>query len=299
MSEIIEGMPEADYRARPELNASRLALMDDCPRTFFVNESLQTDAMAVGVALHQALLEPARFKECYVVEPSMVHAFIRDDKGKKTSEKAWQPVNRRMPEHRELLDAWGKEQEAKGSIVLKPEDMENLTGMINSIAYEMANPPPDVNNIPYPTLKELLSSTRREVSGFKKYRGFDLKARADILCDTVLGVTVVDIKKTQRAKASAFQRQVWDLLYDMKAAFYKEVFNADAFIWVAVEEQAPHGVGIYDAELYLESGKHKMDRFLDQLAVCQRDNYWPSYTRGIEKLQPSDWQMKLMEGIAR
>lgn len=288
MSEIIKDFSREDYDNIEAENYSRLKLILRSPREYQLNNFKETEAMMVGTALHMAYLEPGKFKEKYVVEPSTVLCVARDESGKivKGGDKTWQPANKRMKDHREWLDAWGIEQKSKGSIVLAPEDMDSITGMISSVTEELRFPPP----AGLLSVRELISTRDAEVTCVGEWNGKPIKARADLLAKTSLGLTVVDIKKS--ARPYDFVRKIYDMNYDMQAAFYKKAFGADAFVWLVLGGDSPYPVLTYNAEHFLEIGQKKIDLAFKKLEECKKENYWPWATRGVESPYPSEWIVK-------
>lgn len=283
---------ESEYRARPEINCSRLALAYKSIRHFRDNLGpKQTDAMKLGTALHYAALEPKKFKELYVVEPEEIEAPIREKKGSKTVEsKKWalQPLNKKIPRHRELLAKWREEQENKGALILTQDDFTNLTGMLNSLNEEMKREPINGTRV----LSELVNKgSQFEVCAISEYKGLPIKGRADVITEINGKRIGVDLKKTVSASPEDFSRKVFNLHYDLQCAFYSELFALDEYYWVAVEEKPVgdsklHPIGIYNADQYLEIGKKKMDDLFDK--VARGGDHW--YSLGAETLVPPSWQ---------
>src|ERR1700743_2010135 len=142
--ELMKNLPREDYDNIDALNASRMSLLLKSPRHFQMNIHKETDAMKLGTAIHMAYLEPMLFKQRYVSEPLQVLCDARDENGKKlkSGEKTWQPLNKRMKDHKEWLEEWRLAAEKKGSIVLTDDEMGGVTGVLNSITEEMRFPPP-------------------------------------------------------------------------------------------------------------------------------------------------------------
>ena len=277
---------EKEYRARPEINASRLALAFKSIRHF--NDNIGpgvTDAMRVGTALHMAALEPGKFKSNYVVEPEEIEAPIRIKKGSKTIETddwALQPLNKKIPKHRELIAKW--RQDHASSFILTQNEMGNLTGMLESLTEEMARDTPGIG------LSDIINKgSQFEVAAIGDYKGIPTKGRADIITTIGGKRIVVDLKKTVSAHPDDFNRKVFNLHYDLQAAFYKHLFKADEYYWVAVEEKptstGKHPIGIYDAIHYLDIGQKKMDHLFEK--IKQGGNHW--FTNGVEPLVPASW----------
>ena len=66
---------------------------------------------------------------------------------------------------------------------------------------------------------------------------------------------ILDLKTTDDASASAFQRKAYQMGYHLQAAFYTDlvakVFGCDPadvdFMFCAIERKRPHGIGLYKA----------------------------------------------------
>lgn len=286
--DIIEGLTPEEYDNIDALNISRLSRMAESPGHYKLPYKASSNAMRVGTAIHMAFLEPDRFKEIYCVEPEMIYVSIRDEKGKKTADKAMQPVNKRMPEHRDIIEEWRREKEALGALVMTPSELDDLTGMLNSLASELKLRREGVN------LADLLHPNgKRELTVVRDIFGRKCKGRADILVDTKYGRTVVDLKKVGKsAHPKAFSYDVTKFHYEAKAWWYTKLFDADAFIWVAVEEKSPHAIGVYNAQHFMEIGEKKVNKWLTDLARCEHDGDFPWYTRGTDDIWPTDFAIK-------
>lgn len=264
-------LSEEEYRAHEALNVSRLCLMDKSPMHYFLNETKETEAMRFGTTIHMAFLEPAKFKALYVVEPDTILG---------------EPRNNRLKAHKEYMAAWRAEQ-AENAVILSPEQFDSLGGILNSLQKMLPH-----------GLQELMQG-QFEVCEIKDMFERPCKGRADIVVQhPVLGKTVVDLKKVGKpfgAHPDHFKRDAYNLCYDAKAAWYKQLFEADSFVWIVVEEKAPHAVAFYNAEPFLDIGHARICKWMDKLKECEKTNHWPWYTTGIESLYPSDWQAKQHE----
>ncbi len=87
--------------------------------------------------------------------------------------------------------------------------------------------------------------------------------------------------------------------YGVQAAWYSHGveqstgIRPEAFIFIAVETEAPYGVGVYaaDAEL-IDHGWRLCQRDLQKIADCREADRWPSYSDAIETLTLPDWAKK-------
>lgn len=256
-------IPFDEYRKIPRLAQSDLVMMAKSPRHFQLRDKLrdETEAMRFGTLFHMAVLEPKRFRENFVIEP------VAMPNGEE--------INKRSSKHRDWLTEWRKDNLDK--VIVDETDMGKLTAMLNEMALN-------------PLLAELFSGGDSEVGATWKYRGIECKGRADYFSvETLHGRLLVELKKTQSASHSNFTRSIFNYYYDVQAAWYKEGFQADKHIIVAVEDRPPYGIGIYDTINWAEHGKIRMDRMVDKLLECQVKDEWPSYTGGIELILPPTW----------
>ncbi len=269
---LLKGLDEPTYRALPGLSKTELAWMKKSPLHFQNRNDPrileETDAMRMGTLLHLAVLEPAKFKNAYVVEPEEIPI------DGKTVE-----VNKRIKKHREYLESWRAAAAESGRIVVTPKQFDNLIGMLTQAAS-------------HPEVIDLLSKGEPEIGATWEYRNTVCKGRADYLIPEHPGYgrVVIEIKKTQDASPEGFSRQCLNKLYDMGAAWYKQGFQADEVIFIACEEKFPYAIGVYKADpSMLDRGMRLADRFMDKIASCTKENYWHGYTKGVENLLLPAW----------
>ncbi len=117
-----------------------------------------------------------------------------------------------------------------------------------------------------------------EIHGIE-FRGF---------ADAVNSNSVIDLKTTQDASPSAFQKQAYNLMYHLQCAIYLELSGAENFFWLAVENKAPHNVAIYAPDQdFKDIGQELL------YDLCQRFKAWDgtpeSYSQQIEILTLPNW----------
>jgi hypothetical protein len=274
-------MDESEYRAHKALNISRLGLIAKSPLHYKIGDTPITDAMRFGTIFHLAVLEPEKFKSQFVVEPEII-------KG--------EPRNNRLKAHKEYLEAW--RQEHAESLILAPDEYKSLIGMIHSMREQMHHKTEDL------CLAEILQLKERELPIFKQMFNRECKGRLDISGLSRMGRTVVDFKKVGRlgdAAPQAFSSIVSNRNYDAQAYWYSQLYDADSFYWVVVEEKPihpdypHHAMAIYNAESFVEIGKKKVEKWIKTLEECELSDEWPCYTKGAQSLLPSAWQLKQLE----
>ena len=206
----------------------------------------QTPAMFMGTAVHTHLLEPGIFDDEYAVAP------VSDKRSKEYKEF-------------EIANAHKK--------ILTPEQMAAIKGIKASVSQHVL-----ASTLLRSGLVEHSILWQDEETG-----GIWQKIRPDCLClDFDVGICM-DIKKTPDASPAAFARACVNYDYDLQAAMYLEVlrqaFKRDFdFVFLAVEELAPHGCALYGApEDMLEHGRQRYRKAMRVLKSCRDSGEWPSY----------------------
>lgn len=111
------------------------------------------------------------------------------------------------------------------------------------------------------------------------------KARADWLRDFI-----VDVKTTEDASPDAFAKSIANYRYHVQDAHYREGFERDRFVWIAVEIKPPYAVAVYmDNEDMLALGKAHRDRDLATYVECKEKNEWPGYPEVIQEIHLPRW----------
>lgn len=119
---------------------------------------------------------------------------------------------------------------------------------------------------------------------------------------------VVDLKTTTDASPEGFARSLIDWRYHVQAPFYLDgcrlaLEQADGttmdvpapshFIFVAVENKAPHAVAVYKLDLQsMELGRIEYARGLDTYAECVRTDTWPGYGDKMQPLSVPEWYLR-------
>ena len=261
---LIEGMSNEAYHASEGVSKSGLDLIDRSPAHYAFRVQRQpTRAMEIGTAIHTAILEPERFEAEYML--------LLDTK------------DRRASEYKQAVAVHGSER------VLVASEVDNVAGMQESV---MSQPGPRAL---------VTASGRRELSAFATdpETGVIVRARFDMLTDDGI---IVDLKKTQDARAEEFSRSVARYRYHVQAAFYSDVYEwvtgerPQAFKFVAIEEQSPHTAVAYQLDDdAMAHGRREYRRNLNTYAECLSSNTWPNYVPDSEILSLPNWMMAEIE----
>lgn len=263
---LVAGMPESAYHSHPDsISKSGLDLIDRSAAHFrYAARREPTRAMAIGSAIHCALLEPERFASDYL---------------------ALDVKNRTASEWKQATKARGTDE----TMLTAPES-DHVAGMQESV---FANPDA------FEALKA--ASDLRELSVFATdpETGLQVRARADLVAT---GQFMLDLKKTQDARPEAFCRAIGNYRYFVQAAVYLDVWRwatgetLPAFRFLAVEEQPPHACAVYtlddEAVAY---GRKQYRRNLNEYARCVEQNEWPAYQIESEYIGLPGWMLAEIE----
>lgn len=268
MTDVNDGLhpqTRASYNRIEAVNYSLLKHFDRSPahvREQELRPKEATDAMALGTAIHCAVLEPKKFATKYVVAPT---------------------VDGRTKAGKEAMAEFTTA--SVGKSMIGSEEME----VVRFISESMCE-----------TARTLLSSPgRNEFAAVwtDPETGLRCKGIIDRLT-TYLGWTViVDIKTCQNASAWAFKGSVAKYKYHEQAAFYLHGLDCLApaqrrFLWVAIETERPYGVAVYEPdEETLEEGRKLYRQHLRMYAECKSNNTWPGYADGISPLSLPKWAL--------
>lgn len=234
----------------------------------------QTDAMALGTAVHTLILEPEKAKSEILVLPDINR---RTNAGKE--------------EYAQFL------QYAEGKTVLTPEQFSNATAMAESVLSD-------------PYAGALLEDTVRESSVYWWYRCQDadddteykemLKVRPDAISRS--HSVIMDVKTCRDASLSTFTRDIHSMNYHLSAAMYLEGVNQNKelleelrhlayskFVFICVENTAPFLCAIYEMSPdYLALGRQIYQQTLRTLRRARAEDF-PGYPEGIRIIDPPPW----------
>lgn len=255
-------LTNAEYHADPAVSKSHLDLVARSPRHYW-HRYLSPDAappeptlaMVLGSAVHTRVLEPHRYNVEYAVAPS---------------------VDRRTKAGKEIWEEFQAEAEGK---TLLTSEQDQLAQAVAQAVFE------------HPAAALLLSKPgKAEQSYFwdDEDTGERCKCRPD--WHSECGRLIVDLKTTEDASPAAFARSIHKFRYHVQAAWYLRGLSAEQFVFVAVEKQPPHLVGVYVATPEMvTAGQRVAARDLARLAECRAANQWPGYSDEITPIDLPRW----------
>jgi len=109
--------------------------------------------------------------------------------------------------------------------------------------------------------------------------------------------TIGDFKTAQDISPRKFSATVYDMDYDMQAAWYSDLLaiangieNPPWWFWIAAEKKPPFLNAVYvPSDEVMESGRDKVKRALTLYKECMELGEWPMPLRGINKIELPSW----------
>lgn len=248
---IVTKMTEREYRALPAMNATALACLAEATPAHWEWERLngkRTQAMELGIALHQAVLEPHEFRANYACPPEC-------DRRTKAGKEAWELFKAENPD-KTYLDA---------------EEWATVVGMANAVLSHSE------------AMRWLGVCADRELCIVGDLDGIPAKCRIDAI-DQQHGL-FLDIKSTRnRANRAECEQSAHKLNYFLRLAFYRRMMLAAGMPWggcsvVWVESKPPHCVNVLPmAEWAIDLMERPLDRAILSYRDWMRDptEGWPT-----------------------
>lgn len=250
------GMDERIYHSSEGVSKSMLDRLARSPAHLAYGQVQETPAMALGTAIHSAILEPETFEARY---------YLGQDVRRGT--KAW-----------ETLEAMAGER-----IVLKPDDWATCMGLRDAVHGHYS-------------ASSLLAGIQTELSLYwiDPETGLKCRGRVDGLkgeWDTLL-----DLKTTTDVRPGTISRKIADMRYHVQDSYYRFGYECltgsppGTFIFLFVEIEPPYALRLYELHpRALELGGRLYRRDLNRYAQCYRDNHWPGYTPYAETIDLPVW----------
>lgn len=252
-----------DYLADPAISSSGLkhiARSGAHYQYFRKNPKPSTRDQELGTVLHVAMFEPDQLNSRRYIRPSTYQSTP-------TTSKPWHSSSN-------VCKEW------LASHADKPVVTEEESKLIEAMRAAVMR---------HPAARAALtaSGAMAEQSAFcvDTITGLRMKARFDFMA----GNALVDLKKC-RDSSKTFTKTIANFGYDLQAAFHLEVaqnldLGKEHFIFIAVEDEPPHGVGVYElTSKSLGAAQSKMRRLMYRYADCVKSNEWPAYSPHVEYL---------------
>lgn len=288
---VFSGISNDDYHNGPGVSKSGLDLIHDrSPLHYwerYINPDREprkeTEALKLGQALHTAILEPEEMDARYVVVP--------EDAPRKPS---ITQINAKKPSDDTLYAiGWWSDfnEQHEGKVILDADDFD----MVQKVATNARN---------HPLARNILSVGAAEQSVFwiDPETGVLCKCRPDWLIDPNPNFAILDLKSALDASPDGFQRSAYNYGYHRAAAWYLDGVEAatgerpDAFMFLAVEKEAPYAVAYYYADDdMITAGKRENREALRTYAECLSSGKWPGYADRLLPLGLPRWAQVALE----
>ena len=268
---IHEGVPEEEYHSwdlpsQSTLKWLRSGLTPAHVRHDMTAPETRNEALDEGSAFHARVLQPDTF------EQKVVRGL--DLPRRKNADKA---------EHEAF------EEQHKGKLILKPDTYDRVVSLADKAMY-------------HPAVQWLLGDGGgvAEVSLIAEFvtptGSAKAKARLDWLSHQEQAI--VDFKTTRLRGEAAIVREIFNRGYHMQGGFYLRMSQAlgidvKDFILVVVEKEPPNEVAVWNLDpLALDIGWAELEPYLNLMARCYAEDYWPGYSKEIEDLALPMWMAR-------
>jgi hypothetical protein len=265
----VDGLSDVEYHAdKTSVSSSSLKEVEMISlktfyNTFFISGGKEaTKQMKFGKLAHLAILEGAKFKERYVVQPEF---FGFTQKGEKTN-------SANCKEVKEKAAAWLADLPL-GTIVTTAEERDKLFGMIDSL-------------LSHAKASDFLKAGIAETSGYYRdpITGVLCRIRPDFMCRERRIIT--EFKTTEDCREEAFKYKIngekYPLWYDFQLAMQCEGFKqiekhpVELAAWVAINTHGAYEVAVHPMTIPTHDVGHiKYRRALTKLREAIDTNQWP------------------------
>ena len=239
-------------------------------RAYLDREMRETPVLALGRAIHAAVLEPERFAQDYGLLPERMDRRTKEGKAQ-----------------------WGAliEQFGQGN-VLSPEDHATCMAIRNAVHQHQ-------------TAAALISGTgdvELSVVWDDPYTGVRCKARWDRYSPEIPGGAIVDLKTTKDASRGAFERAIFTYGYHRQASLYlmgARVLDLPVrhYCIIAAEKEPPYAVAVYRiTEGTIDATDEQVRELLRRYRQCQESGKYPGYPDEVQDITVPDWAWRLISG---
>lgn len=198
-----------EYHKLKSLGSSSIKKLLKNPHEFLnPKEYKETKATQIGSLVHCMVLEPLEVEKRYIPIPK---------------------IDKRTKEGKEKYQIFLEQKEARIAI---PEDDYILAKEISE------------NFMSQNIYKKLFKNGVAEKSYFKEIDGVKVKCRPDYYNEKLK--VIIDLKTTDDCSPVAFKRQVINYDYNIQSSFYKDILEADRFIFIVLSKTKPYMIGVYE-----------------------------------------------------
>jgi hypothetical protein len=262
---------------KTRMSSTGLKTMLRSPRHFLTawsgltEEEGEKDHFRIGRAAHLMLLEPAKFREVYVIEP--VHQGLTKD-GKPTTSLNAESV-------KIAKELWRAKQRPD-AIIVSEKELDNLVGMIEAV-------------LEHPVAAGMLQNGKPECSlnWTDEETGIMCKARPDYVVDDKNGqLHLIDFKTARDIRSGIFSSDAYRMSYGVQLAFYHDGLvrvlgrQPSTITIIAVEKEAPFESAVYPlADRWFEHGQERYKHAMRLYKKCRDTGKWPRFQQNAQLLE--------------
>lgn len=259
---------------------------DPCPEPSLNSTTarvLLTKTPAHAKAQHPRLsdvpLEP-RTSDAMDMGTAVHQLLLRDDRVEVADFPDWRKLEART---------WRDETRANGRIPMLRHQWDKANAIANAIRDNikpLAKPTPFTAGTPEATL------TWQEDDVW-------LRARLDWLRDDL--TVIDDLKLTSRSADPSWDRQIWNMGYDVQAALYVRAVEAlhgvtPRFRWIVAESYPPYAVAaVWLDEPDMFAARVQVDTAIQVWRECMRSGRWPAYPTETRVAVRPGWAARARE----
>ncbi len=309
---VFPGLSNSGYHVGPGRSKSGLDIIRRSPAHFKhaqETEREETAAFVLGSAGHGVMLEADQFEKEFALPfdaSEWPDALDTTPQLKARLKELGQPVSGNKPDLIERLRETDPTvqilddlkamhaEDAAGKTILTPAQWRDVRGMRDAA-------------LEHPKLAKLLTDPRgkaeQSVYWIDEETGVLCRCRPDLWVSDI----ILDLKTTEDARPSVFERSVEKFRYYVQAAFYMDGIAAAEkqgglpeglqvpkhFLFGALEKKAPYLNGVYmlDAEA-VEIGRREYREDLNTYAHCLSTGEWPGYGDQIQSISLPEWRLR-------
>lgn len=290
--QLIQGMSNDEYHARPEYSSSQLKdLLRSAAHFYSINIAKEHERetkkhLDFGTLAHALFLEPQVFESEFCVlpadapkPPTDVMRNAKNPSADSIARVQW-------------WDAWEAENGKK--ITITEDQLSGAQRIVwNLKSLSM-----------YGVMLNNAGIAEASIFFTDPIYDLQLRIRPDyhiIPCDRYPNGLIIDVKTANDARPMAFQKACDKFAYDLSAAMYREGFqqyyqteDKPDFIYLVAENDAPFVAKQYKAsDLFLSIGEVRYRKAKELLAESQLMNQWQGYSIELEEIFLPSYMTKL------
>lgn len=264
----------SDYYSNPAMSQSKLQDLKKSPKHFYTKhlspfkvDSVETEAMKFGKAVHMNLFEHQLFMNRYIEDLDIDKRTVM---GKKL--------------YTEFLS------QNFNKVNLSHEDMLAIKSIRDAV----------LNKKTFRFLFNQGGFAEKELFWIDTDTGIRCKAKLDYLiepCKLFPNGLIIDLKTTMNARSSEFIKSIYNFGYYNQLAFYsnavKTIYKTESyptFIFIPVEKFAPYECSFLAGdEMMLKIGLKENLDLLRLYSFCMENDKWYGYEDKIQKIGLPQW----------